>query len=257
MSINPLPLTINHSNLVVQSLHYRYGHSPALHNLSVTIAAGELVALVGRNGAGKSTLLRCIAGWTRPSQGEIYLQGQSIYDHERWARQHITLIPDTPSFYEALTAWEHIQMVAQLHRLVDWEDQAESLLTRFGLWSNREAFPFMFSRGMRYKLALCLGLLLKPVLLLLDEPLGPLDPLSADFLWAEFGRYRDQGMSILFSSHQMPYAVHPDRYLVMEQGQLLREGTPEALMADLNLDGEFSLDMLLKTAVTNFNTANE
>lgn len=255
-SQSPNPTT-NSANLVVQSLYYRYGHSPTLHDLSMTIAAGELVALVGRNGAGKSTLLRCIAGWTRPSQGEIYVQGRSIYDHERWTRQYVTLIPDTPSFYEALTAWEHIQLVAQLHCLVDWEDQAESLLTRFGLWSNRVAFPFMFSRGMRYKLALCLGLLLKPVLLLLDEPLGPLDPLSADFLWAEFGRYRDQGMSILFSSHQMPYAVHPDRYLVMEQGQLLREGTPEALMADLNLDGEFSLDTLLKTAVTNFYSADE
>lgn len=265
MSMSHLPFTSNHSpnlaaqsaNLVVQSLHYRYGHSPALHDLSMTIAAGELVALVGRNGAGKSTLLRCIAGWTRPTQGEIYLQGRSIYDHERWARQRVMLIPDTPPFYEALTAWEHVQMVAQLHRLIDWKDQAEALLTRFGLWSNREIFPFMFSRGMRYKLALCMGLLLKPVLLLLDEPLGPLDPLSADYLWSEFGRYRDQGMSILLSSHQMPYAVHPDRYLVMEQGQLLLQGTPETLTADLGLNGEFSLDKLLKTAVTNLYTADE
>lgn len=236
-------------NLVVHSLHYRYGHSPALEDISLMVTRGELVALVGRNGAGKSTLLRCIAGWTRPTQGEVFLQGRDIYPNERWTRQHIALIPDTPPFYEALTAWEHVQMVAQLHRLDQWEDDAEKLFARFGLWSNRDAFPFMYSRGMRYKLALCLALLLKPALLLLDEPLGPLDPLSAGYLWGEFGRYRDQGMSILLSSHQMPYAVQPDRYLVMEQGRLLCQGAPDELRADLGLSGDFSLDTLLETAV--------
>jgi len=244
------------TNLVVQALSYRYGHSPALEDVSLTVADGELVALVGRNGAGKSTLLRCIAGWTRPTQGEVLLQGQAIYRNERWTRQHIILIPDTPPFYETLTAWEHVQMVAQLHRLTDWEDEAEKLLARFGLWSNRDAFPFMYSRGMRYKLALCLALLLKPTLLLLDEPLGPLDPLSASYLWTEFGRYQAEGMSIVLSSHQMPYAAHPDRYLVMEQGRLLCQGTPDELRADLGLAGDFSLDNLLETAVTNLYTAS-
>lgn len=243
-------------NLAVQAVHYRYGHSPALEDLSFTVANGELVALVGRNGAGKSTLLRCIAGWTRPTQGNVLLQGQAIYQNERWTRRHIVLIPDTPPFYEALTAWEHAQMVAQLHHLENWEGEAEKLFARFGLWSNRDAFPFMYSRGMRYKLALCLALLLKPALLLLDEPLGPLDPLSAGYLWGEFGRYQEQGMSILLSSHQMPYAVHPDRYLVMEQGRLLCQGTPAELRADLGLTGDFSLDNLLETAVTNLYPAS-
>jgi len=241
---------VENANLVVQALHYHYGHSPALEDVSLMVARGELAALVGRNGAGKSTLLRCIAGWTRPTQGKVFLNGRAIYPNERWIRQHIVLIPDTPPFYEALTAWEHVQMVAQLHRLTAWEDEAEKLFARFGLWSNRDAFPFMYSRGMRYKLALCLALLLKPALLLMDEPLGPLDPLSAGYLWGEFGRYRDQGMSILLSSHQMPYAVQPDRYLVMEQGRLLCAGTPDELRADLGLTGDFSLDTLLETAVT-------
>ena len=107
----------------------------------------------------------------------------------------------------------------------------------------------MFSRGMRYKLALCLGLLLEPALLLLDEPLGPLDPLSVDYLWGELVRYQKLGMGILLSSHQMPEGIQPDRYLVMEQGQMPLQGTPEALM----LPGEtFSLESLLQTAVTDF-----
>jgi ABC-2 type transport system ATP-binding protein len=241
----------NAANLVVQALSYRYGHNPALEDVSLTMMKGELVALIGRNGAGKSTLLRCIAGWTRPTQGNILLQGQDIYQNERWVRQRVVLIPDTPPFYEALTAWEHVQMAAQLHRLTNWESAAETLFARFGLWSNRDAFPFMYSRGMRYKLALCLALLLKPTLLLLDEPLGPLDPLSAGYLWQEFGRYQQQGMSILFSSHQIPRAVQPDRYLVMEQGRLLCQGTPNELREELDLADDFSLNRLLETAVAN------
>ncbi|MCZ7671295.1 MAG: ABC transporter ATP-binding protein [Chloroflexi bacterium] len=145
----------------MQGLNYRYGLNPALEDVSLTLAGGELAALVGRNGAGKSTLLRCIAGWTRATQGEILLQGQAIYQNERWTRQHIVLIPDTPPFYESLTAWEHVQMVTQLHRLKNWEAEAQKLFEHFGLWSNRDSFPTMYSRGMRYKLALCLAFLLK------------------------------------------------------------------------------------------------
>ncbi len=238
--------------LVVETLGYQYGFNPALQNVSFVLEVGELAVLIGRNGAGKSTLLRCIAGWTQATQGNIFLQGRPIDRHERWLRQHVVLIPDTPPFYEELTAWEHLQMVAQLHRLVDWEDEVAKLLASFGLWSNRESFPFMFSRGMRYKLALCLALLLKPTLLLLDEPLGPLDPLSADYLWGELVRYQEQGMGILLSSHQMPQGIHPERYLIMEQGEMALQGTPDELMATSSIDGDISLEALLETAVSNF-----
>lgn len=238
--------------LAVDSLSYQYGLNPALKNVSFELDAGELAVLIGRNGAGKSTLLRCIAGWTQATEGNIFLKRRAINQHERWARQHVVLIPDTPPFYEELTAWEHLQMIAQLHRLIDWEDEAAKLLASFGLWSNRESFPFMFSRGMRYKLALCLALLLKPSLLLLDEPLGPLDPLSADFLWGELVRYQEQGMGILLSSHQMPQGIQPERYLIMEQGQLVLQGTPNELMGASSIDGDISLEALLATAVANF-----
>ena len=87
------------------------------------------------------------------------------------------------------------------------------LLDRYGLLTNRDAFPFAFSRGMRYKLALCMALLVEPRILLMDEPLGPLDPVSADELWIELNRHRNDGMTILLSSHQLPQEAHPDRYL--------------------------------------------
>jgi ABC-type multidrug transport system ATPase subunit len=114
-------------------------------------------------------------------------------------------------------------------------------LKQFGLWAARDAYPFSLSRGMKYKLALCLALMLEPPLLLLDEPLGPLDPVSAGLLWIELERRRDADMTILLSSHQTPPA-NPDRYLLMENGTLIGDvpgqgaaaaaSTLEQLLAD-------------------------
>ena len=142
-----------------------------------------------------------------------------------------------------------MQFNAQAHRLGDWEAHAEDLLDRYGLLNNKDAFPFTFSRGMRYKLALCMGLLVEPKILLLDEPLGPLDPVSADELWIELNRHRNEGMTILLSSHQLPPAAYPDRYFIMEQGEVIAEGTPDDMRSELNVKNDLTLDNLLRAAI--------
>lgn len=235
--------------LRVEGVSYRYGSFHALAEVDLRADAGELIALIGRNGAGKSTLLKCIAGWTQPSDGEIHVNGRRVRTAERWLREQVVLVPDKPPFYDELTAWEHLQFIAQAHRLTDWADRAETLLDRYGLLSNRDAFPFAFSRGMQYKLALCLGLLIEPRLLLLDEPLGPLDPVSADDLWDELGGHRDEGMTILLSSHQLPPDAQPDRYLIMEGGEVIAQGSPDALREGLNISGALTLDTMLRAAI--------
>ncbi|MCU0515160.1 MAG: ABC transporter ATP-binding protein, partial [Anaerolineae bacterium] len=235
--------------LDIRDVSYRYGSFQALSHVSLTAQPGELVALLGRNGAGKSTLLKCIAGWTRFTEGEIDIKGISVGRQERDIREHVVLLPDTPPFYTELTAWEHLQFAAQAHGYEDWEDEAEELLERYGLLVNKEAFPFTFSRGMRYKLALCIALLIEPALLLLDEPLGPLDPVSADDLWHQLHRHRADGMTILLSSHQLPPEAHPDRYVIMEGGELLLAGTPDELRQVLHISGDLTLDALLRAAL--------
>lgn len=235
--------------LEVNQVSYTYGSLHALSKVSFTMDRGQLVALVGRNGAGKSTLLRCIAGWTRITEGEIRIMGESVMQNERSIRDYVTLLPDTPPFYDELTAWEHLQFVSQVNHLINWEEMGEYLLYRYGLLANKDAFPFTYSRGMRYKLALCMALLLEPKLLLLDEPLGPLDPVSADDLWDELNEHRNEGMSILLSSHQLPQEAHPDVYIIMEQGEIIARGTPDELRSALTIDGHLSLDALLRSAI--------
>ena len=236
----------NHgARLTVSHVSYRYGPSWVLNDITFALPGAALVVLAGRNGAGKSTLLRCLAGWARPTRGEVFIQGVRVYQHERHARARVLLVPDTPPFYDELTAWEHVQFVARANRLTGWREPAERWLRQFGLWSARDAYPFTLSRGMRYKLGLCLALMLQPPLLLLDEPLGPLDPVSAGLLWEELERRRGEGMAILLSSHQTPPA-DPDRYLLMEDGVLIgdlpggetADQTLEELLADA-LDAQF------------------
>ncbi len=236
--------------LRVDEVSFKYGSFVALSKASFEADGGQLIALVGRNGAGKSTLLRCIAGWTRPSDGHVYIEGEDVVQSEYQVRDKVVLLPDTPPFYDELTAWEHLQFVAQANGWTGWEDHAETLLERYGLLTNRDAFPFAFSRGMRYKLALCMALLVEPKLLLMDEPLGPLDPVSADELWIELNGHRNDGMTIVLSSHQLPPDAYPDRYFVMEQGEIITEGTPDELRAKLKIhDGPLTLDSMLRAAL--------
>jgi ABC-2 type transport system ATP-binding protein len=235
--------------LQVSKLRYTYGPAQALNDITFIVQQGELVVLAGRNGAGKSTLLRCVAGWSKPARGEIKISGKPLQQIEREARQSMMLVPDTPVFYDQLTAWEHLTFIARAYRLEDWEPQAEQLLNHFALGAQRDYYPFTFSRGMQYKLGLCLALLVEPSLLLLDEPFGPLDPLSSEQLWHDLETYRDAGIAILLSCHQLPTDAQPDRYLLMDQGTMLADGTPNRLARYYEVKGEPTLDSLLHAAV--------
>lgn len=248
--------TLDNVLLTASGLGYEYGALRALDGVSLTVHAGELAIMVGRNGAGKSTLLRCLAGWLRPSDGEVRIFGISATTSERALRRHVLLVPDAPTFYDELTAWEHLQFVAQAHRLPNWQERADALLQHLGLRSGRDAYPFTFSRGMRYKLALCLALLVQPRLLLLDEPLGPLDPLSVECLWQELECCRSQGTGILLSSHQLPEIV-PDRYLVLEEGHLVAAGTLRELGVVPGATGRAALGKLLRSALADHGDAND
>ena len=211
--------------VTVRALSHQYGRVPALDNVSLALAPGEIVALVGRNGAGKSTLLRSIAGWAVPSRGEIEIAGITVRRHERAIRRHALLVPDTPPFWDDLTAWEHLRFVAGAQRLgTDWPERARALLERFGLEGQEGAFPAGLSRGMRHKLALCMAALVQPRLLLLDEPFGPLDALSATRLWELLTAFVRDGRGVLVSCHQWPAAALPDRVIVMEAGAVRADG---------------------------------
>lgn len=206
--------------LKVSQLMYQYGTQTVFSEIDFQLEANKVAMLIGRNGAGKSTLLRCLAGWTSPEKGIVEINGFTLKNHEQDFQKQNILVPDTPDFYDELTGWEHLQLVAQLHHIADWQETAQDLLVDLQLWRHRKAFPFTFSRGMRYKLALAMALLVRPPLLLLDEPFGPLDSLASEFLWENILEYGRDGNAVLFSSHIMPEGTKPDIFLLLRDGEM-------------------------------------
>lgn len=206
--------------LRAEGLGYRYGKTEVFGGASFALRAGEVAFLTGPNGAGKSTLLRCLAGWDAPAEGFVELCGARFDGSDRAQRSLLAFVPDVPSFYDDLTAGEHIRFVRQANRLDAADDPSDELMARFGLDGQRDRLPSSYSRGMRQKLALVLALARAPRLLLLDEPYGPLDPDAAAVLSALVGEARDAGAAVLVSCHHDVPNLRPDKLARLEGGRL-------------------------------------
>ena len=233
------------STLMMRGVSFSYAQATVLRDVNLSVAAGEIAVLIGRNGAGKSTLLRCAAGWSSPREGRVEVLGQPFGEADRQLRRELVLVTDTPPFYDDLTAREHVSFVLRANHLGQRETEAERLLDAFGLGNAADAYPSTFSRGMRYKLALVLALALRPRLLLLDEPFGHIDPVSARELWLELRALASAGGSVLLSSHQLPEGAAPDRFFVLDGGTIVDEGP----WAGLEIDCASILDGLLRSAL--------
>lgn len=206
--------------LRAEGLGYRYGKTEVFGGASFELQAGEVAFLTGPNGAGKSTLLRCLAGWDAPGEGFVELCGARFDGSDRAQRSLLAFVPDVPSFYDDLTAGEHIRFVRQANRLDAADDPSDELMARFGLDGQRDRLPSSYSRGMRQKLALVLALARAPRLLLLDEPYGPLDPDAAAVLSALVEEARDAGAAVLVSCHHDVPNLRPDKLARLEGGRL-------------------------------------
>ena len=206
--------------LAVDELSKNYGSFQALAPVSFELNKGEITFLVGPNGSGKTTLLSCLSGLIRPSSGRVSVAGFDLYRDEVEVRRRLVYVPDVPRFYTELTAWEHLRFIALANQVTSGFDQkAEQLLRKLGLWEARDLFPHRFSRGMRLKLGLAFALIRPFEVLLLDEPTSALDTEGVDLLIRELRRLRDQGATILLSTHDAQLIAQlADRHLSIHQG---------------------------------------
>ena len=209
--------------LEVRDLAFGYGDIPVWEDVSFSLEPGQVAFLTGSNGAGKSTLFRCLAGWLEPDDGEIYVAGEPFTGHTRLAPGTLAFVPDVPSFYDDLTAAEHLELVLAANRAEDARTRAERLLERFGLTGHERLLPSAYSRGMREKLALVLALALRPRVLLLDEPHGPLDRDASLVLSEELASAAREGSAVLLSCHHDVPGLVPDLALSLRDGVLRRE----------------------------------
>ncbi len=160
--------------LVADDLSKEYGDVVALADFKLSVEPGELIALVGHNGSGKSTFLRLVAGLLEPSDGVLVVANSPAGSLK--ARAEVSFIPDEPVLYDDLSVNEHIEFTARLHGELDWPERADALLEVLGLAHRADDLPSRFSRGLRQKTSLVLGLVRPFSILLVDEPFVGLDP---------------------------------------------------------------------------------
>lgn len=210
--------------LQVRDLAFGYGDVPVWEGVSFSLAPGEVAFLTGPNGAGKSTLFRCLAGWLAPHEGEIRLLGSPFTGCTRLEPGTLSFVPDVPTFYDDLTAVEHLELVLAANRADAARPRAEGLLERFGLTGRETLPPSSYSRGMREKLALVLAFALRPRVLLLDEPHGPLDRKASLVLSEEIAAAAHDGTAVLLSCHHDVPGLVPDLSLELADGELVVAG---------------------------------
>ncbi|MBQ9802214.1 MAG: ABC transporter ATP-binding protein [Clostridia bacterium] len=215
--------------LTVSHVSKHYGKNLACNDVSFHLPRGGITVLLGPNGAGKSTLLKSITGFLR-YRGDILVGGVPNKTVE--ARRLFGYIPEIPSLYPNLTVAEHMEFMARAYRLTDYKDFAAELLDRFELTDKKHKFGDELSKGMQQKLNLCLGLLPRPDLLLMDEPMIGLDPHAIKELKDMIDEMRREGRTVLVSTHMIDSVdMLWDRALIMQGGTLRASVTREELTA--------------------------
>jgi len=218
--------------LDVKGLVRRYATLVALGELDLEIEEGEFIALVGPNGAGKSTLLACVAGLLEPSEGQVKILGYNAGSIP--ARAATSYLGDEPVLYDDLSLEEHLEYVARLHGLEDWERPAADLVTRLGLEERVDDLPAHFSKGMRQKTSIALGLLRPFQLLLADEPFDGLDPPSREVLTDLLAESAASGAAVIVSTHRLDIAERASRCVALFDGRVTHDGpADEATMTKL------------------------
>jgi ABC-2 type transport system ATP-binding protein len=245
----PLPSTVRGrvseattAALEVRGLIKRYGDREALRGVSFEAQAGELVAITGPNGAGKTTLLSILAGIATSDGGEVQLPGGAI----GW-------VPQQAALYRRLTVAENLLLFARLEGHEDPRASAEEMLTLTGLTERRDEIVARLSGGNQQRINIAIGLLSRPLVLLLDEPSVGLDPRQRARLWEFVSGLADGGTTVIFSTHDIQEAErYGGRLLVLADGEALFDGTPAALREVVRREAPEAADRDFETAFVAF-----
>ena len=208
----------------------------ALGPVDLTVAAGELVVLVGHNGSGKSTLLGLGAGLLEPTAGTLTVDGHAAGSFE--ARAAVSYLPDHPVLYDDLSVLEHLEYVARLHGVEDWEPRSRELLRRLELEARADDLPSRFSRGLRQKTSIALGFVRPFQLLLVDEPFVGLDPLGKATMVELLDEAQRGGAAVVVATHQLDFLQRAQRCLALRDGQLVFDGPAGAADVEQLVLGE-------------------
>ena len=216
----------------VHELHKSYGDVHALRGVSLEVSPGEVLGLLGANGSGKTTLNRCIASLIQPDKGHIEVAGATANNDPDLVREQLGYLAEYPVVYPALSALEFLSFGGGLRGLSRAEGlrRAKRWLQLFELEEAADKPLGGYSQGMGRKVALAAALISEPKCVLLDEPTNGLDPPSVFLFRKVIERLREEGRTVLLSSHVLPFVEKAcDRIAILVDGTIVASGTLEQL----------------------------
>jgi ABC-2 type transport system ATP-binding protein len=214
----------------VTGLTKLYGDFVALRDLTVSVAAGGVLGLVGPNGAGKTTTLRCMAGIIPPSQGSVLIGGHDMHRDPIAAKRQLAFFTDEPRLFDYLTVWQHLNFVARIYQVAEWETIGRVLLEELELADKADKLPGELSRGMKQKLVIACGLVHAPKVIFFDEPLTGLDPMGIRRMKDSILKRAREGAAIIISSHLLHLVEEIcSHLLILKGGQMVSHGTIEEI----------------------------
>lgn len=212
--------------VVIDDLDVRRGRVEVLHDIDLHVPAGQVIGLLGPSGSGKTTLMRAIIGSQRTASGTITVFGRPA--GHRALRREIGYMAQSAAIYDDLTVEQNLDYFRRV--LGAPRSDVERVVAEVGLGSVRRNLASRLSGGQRSRVSLGIALLGSPRLLVLDEPTVGLDPLLRKELWGLFARLAETGVTLLVSSHVMDEARRCDRLLLVREGRIIADDTPDGLL---------------------------
>lgn len=223
-------LSMADATVRVEHVARRYGRRWALADVTFELPASSVLMVGGRNGAGKSTLFRVLATAIRPDRGSARVGGFDVVREREDVRRLTALLSHHSYLYEALSARENLQLVAE--HLGQADAPVDAVLEQVGLRARAADAVATFSAGMRKRLSFARLLLQRPRVVLLDEPYGSLDPPGFDLVDGVVAQLRREGAAILIATHQWERAARlADRALLLEAGRVVWQGSASDALA--------------------------
>lgn len=212
--------------LHVENISKKFGQTEIVAPFSYELSSGKILALCGGNGAGKSTLIRMITGLLTPSSGNVRIAGANQKQNKRMFFNSIGYMPDDFNFQPSIRAEETIQFYADLKKIS--RSQVAEIIENVGLTEHMRKKMGTFSKGMKQRLLLAQALLAKPPLLILDEPTNGLDPHWIKQFENLMIRAREQGQTVVFSTHELHVAEQiANEVVFLNKGKVISKGSIE------------------------------
>ncbi len=221
--------------IIASNLTKTYGDFIAVDGINFVVKKGEAFGLLGPNGAGKSTTMRMIASTLQRSSGDLTILGKDPNDKGPEIRAHLGVVPQQDSLDRELKVWENLYVYGRYFGLSRKfvKGKIEELIEFAQLEDKRNAKTDELSGGMKRRLTIARALVNEPEILMLDEPTTGLDPQARHVLWDRLFRLKEQGVTLVITTHYMDEAEQLcDRLVVMDKGKIMAEGSPADLIRE-------------------------